>query len=378
MCLYSQPILNRKYLPNKKNGGCPPFMADERFRYVHTECGNCMECRTKKRRDWQVRLNEECRGTNKGYFITLTFAPEHLMKIAERKEVQELDGYERENKICQIAIKLFIDRWKKHHKGKSVKHWFVTELGIPKEKKKYRGTEHVHIHGILWTEEEFNEEILSGYWQYGFVHVGDFVSERTMNYVTKYITKQDKVHKAYKPKIICSPKIGDGYFKRGDCERHEFRKEDTRVFYVMRDGKRITMPTYYKNKIWDDWEREQLWGIRLETGERQVCGEKMIVKTVEDEAEFIKLIDWYRAKSGRLGYGTGQIDYKTKQAENKRRNELWAERQAKLNKKKEQLIESLKQQQAYQKRNDKIRANLKEISWSEELNEQKSGSLFDK
>ena len=45
MCLYPKLILNRKYLPNKKNGGIPPKCPDERLRYVTAACGKCYECR---------------------------------------------------------------------------------------------------------------------------------------------------------------------------------------------------------------------------------------------------------------------------------------------------------------------------------------------
>ena len=48
MCLYPKLILNRKYLPNKKNGGIPPKCPDERLRYVTSACGNATNVENKK------------------------------------------------------------------------------------------------------------------------------------------------------------------------------------------------------------------------------------------------------------------------------------------------------------------------------------------
>ena len=51
MCLYPKMILNKKYRPNKKNGGNTPFFNDIRTLYVPIACGVCYECLKKKGRD---------------------------------------------------------------------------------------------------------------------------------------------------------------------------------------------------------------------------------------------------------------------------------------------------------------------------------------
>ena len=75
MCLYPKLILNRKYLPNKKNGGTPPKCPDERLRYVTAACGKCYECRKQKARGWLVRMEEELRHNPNAIFITLILLP---------------------------------------------------------------------------------------------------------------------------------------------------------------------------------------------------------------------------------------------------------------------------------------------------------------
>ena len=49
-------IKNPKYLPNKKNNHNPPEITDERVKWVPVGCGNCMECRKQKKREWQIRF----------------------------------------------------------------------------------------------------------------------------------------------------------------------------------------------------------------------------------------------------------------------------------------------------------------------------------
>ena len=74
MCLYPRLIQNRKYIPNKKNGGKVPPFSDIRVLGVPVGCGNCMECIRKKRSEWQQRLNEEIKENKNGKFVTLTFS----------------------------------------------------------------------------------------------------------------------------------------------------------------------------------------------------------------------------------------------------------------------------------------------------------------
>ena len=140
MCLYPKMIKNPKYLPNKKNKNNPPKITDERVKYVPVGCGNCMECRKQKKREWQIRMNEEIKHDRTGKFITLTFSNEELDKLIQETGIQE------SNAVATIAVRRFLERWRKKYK-KSVKHFLITELG-------HNGTERIHLHGILFTNEK--------------------------------------------------------------------------------------------------------------------------------------------------------------------------------------------------------------------------------
>ena len=96
---------------------------------------------------------------------------------------------------------MFLERIRKKLK-KSVKHWCITELGHEK-------SERLHLHGIFWGCGI--ESIIREKWQNGFIFVGNYVSQRTINYITKYMLKTDLDHPMFKGKVLCSAGIGSGY-----------------------------------------------------------------------------------------------------------------------------------------------------------------------
>ena len=83
MCYFTKKVLNKRFLPNRKNRWNPPVCTDERFRYVEVECGHCFECRKKKRREWRIRNYEQLKETPTAVFFTGTVSPkryEHICK----------------------------------------------------------------------------------------------------------------------------------------------------------------------------------------------------------------------------------------------------------------------------------------------------------
>ena len=263
MCLYPKLIKNRKYITNKKNKGIVPKIKDKRVLLVPVSCGKCMECKKKKSRDWQVRLSEEIRHNKNGKFVTFTFSDASLKLLA--KEVQGLDGYELENEIARIAVRRFLERWRKKFK-KSVRHWLITELG-------QTSTERIHLHGLLFTNE--NKETINERWGYGHTWKGDYVNEKTINYIVKYLHKQDGKHKEYMPKMFTSAGIGKGYTERTDSKRNAFKGKETKEDYRCKTGAKVGLPIYYRNKIYTEEEREKLWLQKLDENIRWVDGVKI-------------------------------------------------------------------------------------------------------
>lgn len=332
MCLYSKLIKNRKYTATKKNGGNIPILKDARTAIVPIGCGKCMECRKQKSREWRVRLAEDIRTNTNGKFITLTFKTEKLQELA--KDIHNLSGYELDNEICTKAVKYFRERWRKRT-GKSIRHWLISELGGERY-------EHVHLHGILWTDEP---EWISKTWQNGFVYIGTHVDESTINYITKYVTKTDKLHKEYIPKMLTSQGIGKNYVNRGDSHRHAYKGEETNELYKTKSGMQLAMPIYYRNKLYTEEEREKLWIHKLDKNERWVNGERVDISTEEGEEQYYKLLEWHRAKNERLGFGNDEINWERKRYERERRNLIHKERK---------LIKEEKNEQPWKERKRKL------------------------
>jgi hypothetical protein len=311
MCLYPKLIKNRKYTSNKKNGGVIPQVTDPRTLMVPAGCGKCIECKKQKSREWSVRLQEEIRNNKNGKFITLTFSNESIKELT--KEIKGVEGYDLDNEIATLATRRFLERWRKKYK-KSVKHWLVTELGG-------NGTENIHMHGILWTNED--AKTITEIWKYGYTWVGDknndgYVNEKTINYVVKYISKTDQKHKEYNSKILTSPGIGNNYINRIDAEKNKYKGEETKETYTTRQGIQLALPIYYRNKIYTEEEREKLWLKKLDEETRYICGEKIDISKNEDD--YYKTLETYRAKNKRLGYGSDEKNWKLKKYENDRRN----------------------------------------------------------
>lgn len=325
MCLYPKLIKNRKYTANKKNGGVIPPIYDNRVIWVPVGCGKCIECMNQKRRQWQVRLFEEIKYNKVAKFVTLTFSEVSLITLESKIEYTR-DNYILNNEIATYAMRKFLERWRKKYK-KSVKHFFVTELG-------HNNTERIHLHGILWTD--IDDKIIETIWKYGHIWVGSFVNEKTINYISKYISKQDADHKNYKPKVLCSAGIGSKYIESANANRNKYKELDTKETYVTRQGVELNLPVYYRNKIYSEDERERLWLDKLDKEERWVMGEKVDVSNGDEEYEACR--DYYRQINAKLGYGDDSINWDERQYKNsKKKIEIRTRYLKELNKKKKNL-----------------------------------------
>ena len=112
-------------------------------------------------------------------------------------------------------VRLCLERIRKQT-GKSIKHWFITELGHEK-------TERLHLHGIVWGIG--TDKLITDKWNYGITFTGYFVNEKTIQYITKYMTKIDEQHKDFVGKVLCSKGIGKGYTERTDANNINIQKE---------------------------------------------------------------------------------------------------------------------------------------------------------
>lgn len=298
MCLYPRIIKNRRYTGYKVKKTDAPKPTDERQMYVSIGCGNCIECRKQKAREWQVRLHEELKVHKYAYFITLTFSEEELTKLCEEYET------EMANEIATKAVRRFLERYRKKY-GHSLKHWLITERG-------HQGTERIHLHGILFPEEELNNEIIANIWKYGMTFTGDYCNNKTINYIIKYVTKIDPMHKDYKAIILASAGLGKNYINEQTRYKHRFNGKDTIEYYTLPNGQHINLPIYYRNKLWTTKERALLWSQTLDKDKTYVRGIEVRNISKDGYNRYMRLLEQQQKENEAMGYGNTSKEWKQK------------------------------------------------------------------
>ena len=101
--------------------------------------------------------------------------------------------------------------------------------------------------------------------------------------------KVDTKHPEFKQIVLASSGIGAGYMDRLDYlwQKQNYKNINVAT-YTFRNGTKMAMPKYYKNKILTDKEREKMWINNLNRGLLWIYGEKV-------KADDWKTIDALRA-----------------------------------------------------------------------------------
>ena len=60
---------------------------------------------------------------------------------------------------------------------------------------------------------------------------------------------------------------------RKDPELNKFNGTDTNEAYRLRNGTKLNLPIYYRNKIYTEEEREKLFIQKIDKGDVWICGE---------------------------------------------------------------------------------------------------------
>ena len=277
-------------------------LEDTRKEYVAIGCGHCIECRKQKAREWQIRLHEELKVHKYKYFVTLTYSCEELEKLITANASLRHNV----NSIARISVRRFLERWRKKYK-KSVTHWLITELG-------HEGTERIHLHGILFTETPHTNEEIQEIWKYGITYTGTYCTERTINYIVKYVTKVDTDHKGYEADIFCSAGLGRTYFDNEfNKQRHKYRGKDTIQYYTFPNGSKVALPTYYRNHFWTQTERDKLWTYLLDSDRTFVKGQRIDkISTAQGYKKYTKALAAQQEQNTALGYGSTDKEWDEK------------------------------------------------------------------
>lgn len=183
---------------------------------------------------------QEYKVSNSAQFLTLTY---DTLKVPITNK-----GY---MNLSKRDLQLFFKRLRKRHgKNSNIRYYACGEYGS----KTFRP----HYHIILFNA---NRDFISPAWDLGHIHYGD-VNEASTGYTLKYINKEKRIpiHQnddRQKEFSLMSKGLGKNYISKNMVKWHKNDLEN-RFYCALKDGKKIAMPRYYKDKIYTETERKRV------------------------------------------------------------------------------------------------------------------------
>lgn len=209
-------------------------------------CGKCPLCVRKKINHWTFRIKKEAELHSSAFFVTLTYDEEHLPKTTS--------GYPTLNKR---DVQLFIKRLRRHEERKGnhnkIRYYLVGEYGSR--------TFRPHYHAVIFGISSF--ESIKATWQNGFDYSPEVNTSKygtkAYGYILKYTAKERKTFKndeRQREFSLCSQGLGKNYLTDAMIKYHNQSLDYS--FITLENGVKITMPDYYKRKIYDEPTRARL------------------------------------------------------------------------------------------------------------------------
>ena len=231
--------------------------------YNTVPCGNCGPCLSNKRNDWTFRLSEEQRQSKTSYFLTLTYGEKYV--------VRERFGNHKFEVLHKADLQAFIKRLREAQrraisKIKSQPNCPVRYLNWPNLRYyaigEYGPTGYrPHYHILLFNLFPTLSNKLQKYWDKGFIDEQN-MSTGNIHYVTGYFVtagsedSQMRLREELQPRFtIMSTKPGIGYEYLDRAK--QFHRDNLEFRVTFNNGIKKMMPRYYKDKIFNDDEKEQ-------------------------------------------------------------------------------------------------------------------------
>ena len=205
-------------------------------------CGKCPRCLARRTSWWSFRLMQEYKRSKSADFITLTYDTTYVPITA--------NGF---LMLGKGDLQRFWKRLRKAHGNTdlAIKYYAVGEYGAKRQRP--------HYHAILFNADR---EYVGKSWQRGDVYYGS-VTEASVGYVLKYLNKDLRVtgkHKRddrVKEFSVMSKRLGDNYLTPAMVEWHKADLLE-RMYCNLEEGKKISMPRFYRLRLYSDLERESI------------------------------------------------------------------------------------------------------------------------
>lgn len=247
-------------------------------------CGKCPECSKRRISEWSFRLMQEEKHSSSAHFVTLTYDTSYVPITPA--------GYLTLNKK---HLQNFFKRLRFNTGITNLKYYAVGEYGSEKFRPHYHAlifnlSSHQQVIDAWYTDKRENktpEPI-------GDCHFGT-VTGASVGYCLKYISKERiiPVHRNDDrlPEFALQSKgLGSKYLTEAS---HAWHHADllNRMHIIIEGGKKISMPRYFKGKIYTDADRENIGAYqapliekrRQETIDRKYNGDEYAF--LRDESE---------------------------------------------------------------------------------------------
>lgn len=275
-------------------GSFPAFMKFGCLRGGKYPCGKCYACLKKRSNDWVCRLNEEHKHAVVSYFVTLTYDDFNVPHVEPYEYTAiNVDGTEDKclakptilSPYIEIVSKRDIQLWLKRFRkliakqGIKLRYFISSEYGPQ--------TFRPHYHCIMFfdkmvSHKDFHQYVLDTWLNNDNAPIGNIqtstVTHGRMCYCAKYTTgitdlPEHLQVKEYKPFMLCSRMPGIGHQYLDDVCNRDYHASTLDMTYKvhihptaevgneneLKRGKskclEYGLPTYYKYKLFDKFER---------------------------------------------------------------------------------------------------------------------------
>lgn len=205
-------------------------------------CGYCFECLTKLVSNWSFRLGQEAKLHSLAHFVTLTYGSENL-PITD-------NGFPT---LSKRDVQNFFKRLRKRGPSGCVRYFVVGEYGTSRNRP--------HYHALIFGAQV---QDIAAAWGVGSVYFGS-VTSASIGYTLGYVmfarwTKAHSRDDRLKPFRLMSKRLGANYLTDAMVRWHLDDLYE-RMYCNLPGGVKVSMPRYYKDRIYNEEERFNLASV---------------------------------------------------------------------------------------------------------------------